>query len=223
VRFTDRHGGVSRGPFASLDVAGHVGDDPDAVAENRRRAAASVGAGAGVWPHHVHGTRVLAVDGPLPDGTEADGTVTARPALVLAAMGADCAPIALANDTACAAVHAGWRGLAAGVIGEGVRAVAGLGTGTLRAAIGPCICARCYEFGADDLARVALTVGPEVVAATPDGAPALDLVAGIRAALGRAGVEDVGVLGVCTAESEDHYSYRRDGVTGRQAVVVTLA
>lgn len=181
-----------------------------------------VGATEGVWPHHVHGTTVLTVDGPLPGTVDADGSATARRGLALAAMGADCAPIALANDTACAAVHSGWRGLVGGVVAEGVRAVAALGSGPVRAAIGPCICARCYEFGADDLAAVALAVGPEVVGATASGAPALDLVAGIRAQLAAAGVVDVIEPGRCTAESDDLYSFRRDGVTGRQAVVVVL-
>jgi YfiH family protein len=222
VQFTDRHGGVSRAPYDTLNVATHVGDAPDAVAENRRRAAAAVGPGAGVWPHHVHGTTVLPVTGPVPAGTEADGVATDRRGVVLGAMGADCAPVALASDTAAAAVHVGWRGLVDGVVAAGVRTVEALGAGPVRAAVGPCICARCYEFGADDLTRVALAVGPEVVGTTTAGAPALDLVAGIRAALGRAGVHDVGVLGVCTAESPDHYSFRRDGVTGRQAVVVAI-
>jgi YfiH family protein len=231
VRFTDRHGGVSGAPYATLNVATHVGDAPDAVAENRRRAVASMGAGPapiGVWPHHVHGSTVLTVgegvplDGAGLDGAEADGVATRRPGVVLAAMGADCAPIALANDTAGAAIHVGWRGLVDGVVAAGVRAVAELGTGPVRAAIGPCICVRCYEFGADDLARVALAVGPEVVGATAAGTPGLDLAAGIRAALGRAGVEHVDTAGPCTAESPDHYSFRRDGTTGRQAVLVVL-
>ncbi len=210
-----------------MNLATHVGDAPGAVAENRSRAAARVGIGAAgaVWPLHVHGTDVPAVDA-VPGEAEAlvaDGAATATPGIALAAMGADCAPIALANATACAAVHAGWRGLAAGVVQAGVRAVEALGSGPVVAVVGPCICARCYEFGADDLARVARAVGPEVVGATAAGAPALDLVAGIRAALRGAGVEAVEDVGVCTAESPDHYSYRRDGVTGRQAVVVALA
>ena len=175
-----------------------------------------------MWPHHVHGTTVLTVDAPPPGTVDADGAATTRRGLALAAMGADCAPIALANDTACAAIHSGWRGLVGGVVAEGVRAVAALGSGPVRAAIGPCICARCYEFGTDDLTAVALAVGPEVVGATASGAPALDLVAGIRAQLAAAGVVDVTDSGLCTAESDDLYSYRRDGVTGRQAVVVVL-
>jgi len=221
---------VSAAPYDSLDLAFHVGDDPDAVAENRRRAAAAVGGAVGgavaVWPHHVHGTSVLRVDGAFTEdteNTEADGSATASPGVVLAAMGADCAPIALANDTACAAVHAGWRGLADGVLAAGVAALTELGTGPVRAVVGPCICVRCYEFGADDLARVAVAAGPELVGATAAGAPALDLVGGIRAALARAGVVEVEDLGICTAESRNHYSFRRDGITGRQGVVVALA
>jgi hypothetical protein len=170
----------------------------------------------------VHGGDVAVVDGPVAAGTCADGSVTTRPGLALAAMGADCAPIAIANDTACAAVHSGWRGLAAGVVEHGVDAVRAAGSGSLHAVVGPSICASCYEFGADDLRSVAAAVGPEVIASTRDGRAALNLVAGILAALERAGVEHIEALGVCTMESPDHYSFRRDATTGRQAVIIAL-
>jgi copper oxidase (laccase) domain-containing protein len=103
-----------------------------------------------------------------------------------------------------------------------VAAVRALGSGPVRAVVGPCVCAAHYEFGADALTALALRLGPEVVAATVDGAPAFDLRAAITGACTRAGVDDVEVLDVCTVESADHYSYRRDGVTGRHGVVVAL-
>lgn len=225
VVFTDRHGGVSGAPYDSLNLAGHVGDDLSAVTTNQLRLAAALDLPephAWVRPIHVHGATVLSVAGPLDPRREADGVATAVVGLPLVALGADCAPIALANDTAACALHAGWRGSAAGVVEAGVAAVRALGEGPVRAVIGPCICARHYGFGADDLDQLAGRLGPEVVAATDDGGPAFDLRAAMWRSLARAGVDDVRDVGVCTAESPAHYSHRRDGVTGRQAVVVVV-
>jgi copper oxidase (laccase) domain-containing protein len=135
-------------------------------------------------------------------------------------MGADCAPIALANDTAVAAVHAGWRGARGGVVEAGVAAVRALGTGPVRAAIGPCVCVRHYEFGPDALAPLADHFGEQVAGTTDDGHPAFDLPLALRTALDAADVDEVTDLRCCTVESADHFSYRRDGRTGRQAVIV---
>ncbi|MGZ4712371.1 MAG: polyphenol oxidase family protein [Acidimicrobiia bacterium] len=222
--FTDRSGGVSAAPFDSLNLARHVDDDPAAVHANHAAVLAAIGAPDASWmqPHHVHGTTVLVVTDALRDAAEADGAATARRGVALVAIGADCAPIAIANDTACAAVHAGWRGAAAGVVAAGVAAVRALGTGPVRAVVGPCVCASHYEFGADRLGELVEQLGPDVAATTTRGAPAFDLRAAIRIAFARVDVTDVEVLDVCTVESPDHYSYRRDGVTGRHGVVVML-
>ncbi len=222
VFFTDRHGGVSAAPFDTCNLARHVDDDPAAVAENHRRVLDAAGAADAAWvqPHHVHGTTVLAVTDASRDGDEGDGAATARPGLALVAIGADCAPVAIANDTACAAVHAGWRGAVDGVVAAGVAAVRALGRGPVRGVIGPCVCARHYEFGADLLADLAARVGPHVAATTDDGRPALDLRATLLEAFAREDVTAVEVLDVCTVESPDHYSFRRDGRTGRHGVVV---
>jgi YfiH family protein len=220
--FTDRHGGVSVAPFDSCNLARHVEDDPAAVAENHGRVLAAAGAPDAAWvqPHHVHGTTVLAVQDGTRDQDEGDGAATARPGLALVAIGADCAPIAIANDTACAAVHAGWRGAVDGVVAAGVAAVRALGKGPVRAVVGPCVCARHYEFGADLLGELTARVGPHLAATTTDGRPAFDLRATLVTAFAREDVNDVEVLDVCTVESPDHYSYRRDGRTGRHGVVV---
>jgi hypothetical protein len=93
----------------------------------------------------------------------------------------------------------------------------------VRAVIGPCIRPAHYEFGADDLATVADRFGPTVVAETIHGRPALDLAAGVRAAFAECGVDDVGDTGACTFADPQYFSYRRDGVTGRQAVVAVIA
>jgi YfiH family protein len=222
---TDRRGGVSKAPYDSLNLAVHVGDDPLAV---RRNLVALAGACEGtpadpdawVLVNHVHGTEVLRLDSPPAGRPDADGAATDVVGLPLVAIGADCAPIALANDTACAAVHSGWRGLGAGVVAEGVAAVRALGSGPVRALVGPCVSAAHYEFGTDDLGRLAAVVGPEVVGETGDGHPALDLRAGIHRALADCGVVEVLDDLRCTVADPTLFSFRRDGVTGRQGMVV---
>ncbi len=148
--------------------------------------------------------------------------MTRTPGRPLVVLTADCAPLVLACDDAVAVAHAGWSGLLAGVVEAAVTRLRAVGHGPVRAALGPCIHPDHYEFGADDLARVVAAYGPQVAATTLDGRPALDLPAGVRAALTRVAVTDVHDLDVCTAASPDHFSYRRDGVTGRQALVAVL-
>jgi YfiH family protein len=156
-------------------------------------------------------------------GVEADAAVTSVPGAAIAVQTADCVPIALVADGAVGVVHAGWRGLAAGVVEAAVQALADAGGGPARAQIGPCIRARCYEFGPTDLDRVAERLGDGVRATTAWGTPALDVVRAATAALRRAGVTEVADSGVCTACSPAHYSHRARGETGRQALVAWLA
>jgi hypothetical protein len=223
VAFTDRNGGASRPPYDSMNLAWHVEDDPASVDHSYRMLADRLGLGdpaAWVRPFHVHGTDVLEVTAALPRRVDADGSATAVAGLPLVALGADCAPIALANDTAVAAVHAGWRGALGGVVEAGVAAVRDLGAGPVRAAIGPCICVRHYEFGEDALVPLVDRFGSSVVGRTDEGKHAFDLPLAIRVALADAGVEDVTDTACCTVESVEHFSYRRDHRTGRQGVVV---
>lgn len=167
----------------------------------------------------VHGARVVTVDEPgACTGEEADAAVTTVPGAPLAVFTADCAPIALASPEGVAgAVHAGWRGLAAGVVEAAVAEMRRLGATTVEAALGPCIHAECYEF--DDVAR---WFAAELHGITREGRPALDLPAAVRAAVGRAGAELVHDEGVCTACSPDHFSFRARGDSGRQAMVVWI-
>ena len=191
--------------------------------ENRNRAVALVGASSSVWLHHVHGRDVVTLDR-APNGIpEADGAVTSTPGLALAAMGADCAPIVLADDRAVAVIHCGWKGAVVGVVEAGAAALRAIGHGPVRAAVGPCICARHYEFGADALEGLVGELGAAVQARTDTGTPAFDLRTAIRIGLDRAGVSEVTDVECCTVESPDHYSFRRDGVTGRQAVLAVKA
>jgi copper oxidase (laccase) domain-containing protein len=171
----------------------------------------------------VHGADVLTVTGPSPPAVPAaDAAVTREPARPLAVLTADCAPLVLASDDAIAVVHAGWLGLLAGVVEAATTRLQSVGHGAVRAALGPCIHPARYAFGADDLAHIVAAYGPAVAATTDDGQPALNLPAGIRAALHHADVTDLHDVDVCTASSPDHFSYRRDGRTGRQALVAVL-
>jgi YfiH family protein len=224
--WTDRHGGVSQAPYATANLGGRDDDQPDAVRQNRSRLAETLGLDdpdSWWWLRQVHGAAVVVAAGPAPAETpEADAAVTGEPGRPLVVRTADCAPLALASDTAAAVVHVGWHGLLLGVVEAAVTRLRELGPGPVRAALGPCIHPARYEFATEDLTRVSDRYGPTVQGRTRDGRPALNLPAAVRAALGGVGVEDLHDVDVCTAESPDHFSYRRDRRTGRQGVVVIL-
>lgn len=173
----------------------------------------------------VHGAEVLVVEEPGDGGSEieADALVSRHPAAALSIKTADCAPVAFASpEGVIGAAHAGWRGLAAGVVEATVRAMRRLGATDVRAALGPCIHAECYEFGATDLAQLAGRLGDGVRSQTAGGEAALDVVAAVRATVEQAGARLVHVEDVCTACSTDHWSYRARRDRERQAMVVWL-
>lgn len=146
--FFTRAGGVSTGPFASLNCSLSGADDADAVAENRRRAAAAIGVDRLVGLTQVHGAEVVAVEAPWQpgQGPRADAMVTRQPGLGLAIVTADCAPVLFAAPGIVGAAHAGWRGALAGVLEAVVAAMGGRG---VQAAVGPCIGPASYEVAAD--------------------------------------------------------------------------
>jgi YfiH family protein len=189
------------------------------VGEGRRRAVVDL-----PWTvlRQVHGAEVVTVTEPgWSWRAPADGAAPAVPGAALAVLTADCAPVALASETGVIGVaHAGWRGLAAGVINSTVAAMRALGAGPIAAVLGPCIRTRCYEFGAEDLDAVVSATGPEVRGVDAAGRPALDLAAGVLAALERAGVTSIEDVGTCTACSSEHFSHRVRGDVARQAMVV---
>lgn len=174
------------------------------------------------WLRQVHGATVVTVATPGDQaGAVADAAVTDAAGTVLAVHTADCAPIALVSDEGpVAAVHAGWRGLVAGVIDRTVERLHELGAGRVRALVGPCIEPGCYEFGKRDLDDVVAAVGEEARGVTSWGTPALDLPGAVAAALARAGVDTVGEAPACTACDDRFYSHRARGDAGRQALVV---
>ena len=227
--FTDRWGGVSAVPYEELNLGGAVGDDPEAVRTNRELAAKSLGLDPAlvVWMNQVHGADVAVVEEPwgASDIPSVDALVTARRGLALAVLTADCTPVLLADPVAgiAGAAHAGRPGMVAGVVPAAVAAMVELGADPARiiARTGPAVCGRCYEVPADMRADVA-AVEPAAYAETSWGTPAVDVTAGAHAQLDRLGVRDREQSPVCTRESGDHFSYRRDRTTGRLASYVWL-
>ncbi len=173
-----------------------------------------------VWLRQVHGDRVVTAEAAPAEVPEADAAVTTTVGLPLVVLTADCAPVALASPGGVAVVHAGWPGLELGVLDAAVDALRAVAPGPVAAWLGPCVHPGRYEFGPDLLDRLVDRLGPEVAATTDAGAPALDIPTAVRISLARAGVDDLTDVDVCTSRSPDHFSHRRDGVTGRQAVVV---
>ena len=225
---TARTGGVSRGPYGSLNLGDHVGDDPEAVRRNRAllRAALKLPSEP-LWLRQVHGTNV--VDGAAAEtGATADGAWTGKPGVVLAVLTADCLPVFLCDrqGTKVALLHAGWRGLAAGVIEAGVRAL-GIPGENLSAWLGPAIGPQSYEVG-DDVRNAFLGADPEAAQAFAPGAAGrwlADMYALARQRLGALGVREVYGGGHCTLrEAGRFFSHRRDGPrTGRQGMLAHVA
>jgi len=224
VEFTDRSGGVSQAPYDTLNLATHVGDDPQAVAVNRSRVVERAGVTRLVLLAAISGGPVAVVDEHSPaEVTGVEALVTTSADVALGVLAADCVPVLLADDVAgvLGAAHAGRRGVAATITTQTVAAMADLGALPSRttAWVGPAICGRCYEVG-DDVAAEVVAIEPTSASRTSWGTTALDLPAAVQAELARAGVTDVRVDPRCTAEDRTLFSYRRDGRTGRQASLV---
>lgn len=223
-----RSGGVSSGRYASLNLAAHVGDDPQAVAENRRRLRAALALPAEpVWLRQVHGTRVLRLPaaGPTP---EADASYTTEPGVVCAILSADCLPVLICDDagTVVAAAHAGWRGLVNGVLEETVRVLPAR-PDELMAWLGPAIGPGAFEVGAEvreTFLRQDAGAAENFKAAASAGKFFADLYALARRRLARAGISRVHGGGLCThADAVRFYSHRRDGLSGRMATLIRIA
>lgn len=236
VAFTDRAGGVSSGPFRTLNLSERVGDDPSAVAGNRDRVLRAIGPGPTrlAWMRQVHGADVVYVSGsraPEAGGLrgdaspQADAAYTDSPGVAVGVLAADCAPVLVADPAAriVGAAHAGRPGMAAGVVPALIAAMAAAGAEVRRmhAIVGPSICGRCYEVPASMRAEVAAAV-PGSACTTRAGTPGIDVRAGLRGQLADLGVARVTHDLRCTAESAELFSYRRDGTTGRFAGLIWL-
>ncbi len=224
---TLRTGGVSGGPYASLNLGDHVGDAPAAVAANRARLAAALAFPAEpLWLNQVHGCTV-AESGTAVAGCEADAAVARGPGRACAVLTADCLPVLFCDldGSRVAAVHAGWRGLAAGVLEAAVTALQ-TEPGRLLAWLGPAIGPSAYEVGGE-VRRAFLENTPGADAAfrpSPAGRWLADLYTLARLRLAAAGVTAVYGGHWCTFTAADRFfSYRRDGVTGRMASLVWIA
>jgi purine-nucleoside/S-methyl-5'-thioadenosine phosphorylase / adenosine deaminase len=222
VVFSTREGGVSEGPFTSLNLGRATADEPERVDENRRRLCAEVGADpdALTMNYQHHSAEVLKAR-PGARGNRADGLWTDERGLPLLALAADCLPIALArangSEPVLAVLHVGWRGLLGGIASSGVAA---LGGGLVSAVIGPGIGPCCYDVGEEVAARFRRAFGLGLV---HDGK--LDLWSAGERALRAAGCVRVDRMDVCTACNPDRFfSHRRDeGLTGRQGVLGLVA
>jgi YfiH family protein len=231
---TERGGGVSTGACAALNLGTHVEDRPEHVAENRRRLRESRALPSEpVWLNQVHGTRILEIEGPpgasrtVREAAEADGAVTAIAGVVCAVMTADCLPVLLCDREGrrVAAAHAGWRGLAAGVLPAAVAAL-GCAPREVLAWLGPAIGPGVYEVGAEVRAALGAAVPGAADYLVPNarGRFQADLYGLARASLAAAGVERVFGGGFCTfSEPRRFFSHRRAAPCGRMATLIWRA
>lgn len=222
---TTRRGGVSSGPWAGLNLGLKTGDDPAAVAANRARIRALLPQEPR-WLLQVHGPRVVDADAAT-DAPPADAAVAREPGTVCAIMIADCVPVLFADcsGSLVAAAHAGWRGLAGGVIENTVATLnaAGATSDTLLAYIGPGIGPQAFEVGADVRDAFLARHADAEAAFRPHGQGKwlADLFLLTRQALARAGISSVHGGGLCTvSDAGRFYSYRRDRTTGRMAAFI---
>ena len=225
---TTRAGGVSAPPFDTFNLGDHVGDDPAAVAANRKRLAKAIGLGDDgiVWMNQVHGDHVAVVDQP-PGGVidKTDALVTTTPRLALAVVTADCVPVLLADARAgvVAAVHAGRVGAQIGVVTRTVEAMmtAGAHTEDISVLLGPAVSGRNYEVPEAMVAEVDAAL-PGSRTTTSRGTPGLDLRAGIARQLTTLGITAIDIDPRCTVEDRNLFSHRRDAPTGRLASLVWM-
>lgn len=226
--FTSRAGGASSSPYDSFNLSAHVGDNPEDVAANRKRLAATLGLDPArfVWMEQLHTNNVTVVDGPRDEPVPAtDALVTTVSGLALAVLVADCTPVLISDAThsVVAAVHAGRMGARNGIVAKTVEAMRDLGASpeTMQVLTGPAASGRNYEVPeemADDVEKHL----PGSRAVTDKGTAGIDVRAGLLRQLEGLGITNVFVDPRCTIDDTDFFSYRREGATGRQAGVIWL-
>lgn len=221
---TTRNGGASAGPYASMNLGQRVGDDPATVEANRRLLGTFLPAEPN-WLHQVHGARVVRAEDPG-EAREADAAVTTRANCVCPIMIADCMPVLFADRAggAIGAAHAGWRGLAAGVLENTIGAM-GVAPANLIAWLGPAIGPSAFEVGSDvrDAFVAIEPAAADAFRALGPGKWLADLFLLARQRLARAGVSDVYGGGLCTySDPTRFFSHRRDKVSGRMAALIWM-
>jgi YfiH family protein len=219
VTFTNRHGGVSQGVYSSLNLGDHVGDDVANVLRNRE--AVSAIHGPVQFMSQVHGNRISIIEEITDEAPVADALVTGIPGITLAVMVADCIPLLLTSKEVVAAVHVGRRGLINSVASKTIELMREMGAQDISATIGPAICGKCYEVSAE-IHQEVVSNFPSADSRTNSGSLALDLPKALFTVLHGAGIAVDASYSACTVENADLFSYRRDGVTGRQAGLVRL-
>lgn len=218
-RFTDRTGGISTGAFGSLNLALHVDDDPTVVLENRRLLEEQLGQRI-QYMEQVHGDLVALIAASTIATPTADALLTQESGIALAVMVADCIPLLLSNAGAVAAVHVGRRGLLNGVAIKTLNKLRSLDSSPVTAVIGPSICGSCYEVSQEIFNEVTDQY-PASSARSPSGGFSLDLAKALTLELIENGVTVIDESR-CTVENDSLFSYRRDGVTGRQVGIVWI-
>lgn len=222
--FTSRMGGVSSKPYDSLNLAAHVGDNPEVVEENREILGSIIGIPRKqiFFMNQVHGNEVSIIerDSNPNFAPSADALFTTEPNFALVTLIADCTPLLLKSDRAVAAVHVGRRGLVAEVFEATLKVFHdhGITNAEITGELGPSICRDCYEV---DIATYREVVSSNPESATDEKRRCLDVSGGLQARMRRAGVR-YRVSDLCVNHTPGYFSYRRDGVTGRQAGVVWL-
>ena len=225
---TTRAGGVSAAPYDTFNLGDHVGDDPQAVAANRKRLAAAIGLHEDrlIWMNQVHGDRVAVVEGPRDTPVDdSDALVTTTPRLALAVITADCVPVLMADARAgvVAAVHAGRVGAHRGVVGRTVAAMlaAGAHVEDVSVLLGPAVSGPNYEVP-DEMAAEVEAALPGSRTTSVRGTTALDLRAGIARQLRDLGINAIDADPRCTVADPTLFSHRRDAPTGRLASLVWM-
>ena len=212
--FTDRRGGASLGVYESLNLALHVGDDPDVVAANR------LSIGKAQFMNQVHGDEIVVVDSISSDAPTCDGLITTKPNLALAVMVADCIPLLLISKEAVAAIHVGRAGLVNQIALKAVHMMRNLGAIDIHAVLGPSICGACYEVPFQ-MQQEVIQQHPRAFATTRKGTPGLDLPKALIADLVSTGIT-YEASPICNYEDQIYFSHRRQNPTGRFAGVVSL-
>ena len=212
--FTDRRGGASLGVYESLNLALHVGDDPQTVAANRSLL------GPAQFMNQVHGDEIVIVQSIEDQTPTCDGLITTKSNLALAVMVADCIPLLLVSKEAVGAIHVGRAGLVNQIALKAIATMRSLGAIDIHAILGPSICGACYEVPFE-MQQDVVEQHPRAFATTRKGTPGLDLPKALIADLLSAGVSYEAST-ICPMENELYFSHRRQNPTGRFAGVVSL-
>jgi YfiH family protein len=216
--FTARHGGTSVGQFDSLNLGDHVGDALEAVANNRKILQNLLSRVEPKFMNQVHGNEVAEVDENSLTQVTADALITSQVGLPLVVLSADCLPILIKGENIVGAIHAGRNGILNGIIERTISKMRAAGGNELAATIGPAICGKCYEVDVQ-MYLDAVAIEPNLI--TTLESHCLDLKKAAIAQLQKARVS-VNDLSICTAHDPNFFSYRRDGISGRNAGVIVL-